>query len=187
MHVQLSKGLSLVTDTEKTLYIDYRNGVIYNKPQTEGKCAAFDMRVVDDSFVAAQTEIYGELQTLEQTSHGSNESLTTYKMMQGPRALLTKGVGDSSMNYFGLDFYPGFIKYLVNHKHEDYKKILEISMYNKSVAGINPLVELIEPSHLVQRFTGVVLEKQIKGERTVFIYTFENENTLRDRMISTCY
>ena len=188
IQVQLSTGFSIIKDTDKTLYIDYRKGTLYHQVIGERECTPFDIRMEQGGgFDAAQIEIYGELTVVEEPSHGVNESVKSYKVMKAPRALFTKGVGKSSIKYFGVDFYPGFINYLVDRQHRDYRRILEISEYNKSFSAINPLLEQLDPTLLVQRFTGVLLGLEERERHKAITFTIESEKKLRESLASRCF
>lgn len=185
--VHLSKGLSLIREGQKHLFIDYREAKLFQFNSDSSSCEAFDSQKEEESaFLKAQIDIYKELKIVNREVLSSNSGKVIYKIMKAPRALMTKIAGPRQLNYFGLTFRPGFTTYMVDQNHPLFTDIVEISDYNRELPGYHPLFEQLDPSLHASLFSGTPFEQNENEAVKKITFSLEREKAIRSILLSSC-
>ncbi len=66
--VKVAHGYVVVDEWERSIFIDYRNGALFNLPKESNDCQQFDISdsIQVDNFVLGQIDLFGEFKFIEE-------------------------------------------------------------------------------------------------------------------------
>lgn len=188
--VQVARGYVVVDGQERSLFIDYRNGLLFNLLKESNVCQQFDISnsTQGDNFVSGQIDLFGELKFIEEGNlqKEKDQRYSTAQVLYAPRAMMLRAVTAAIFEHFGITFTPGVTEYVVDQNHEDFDLLVEAAQYNASIGTVNPLILQLDITHLLSRFTGVPVRKKDKNEVTALSFVIGKEKELRELLPQQC-
>ncbi|TKB11581.1 hypothetical protein [Desulforhopalus sp. IMCC35007] len=179
----LAPGYTVIDDENRTLFIDYDHSLIHNLSKHLSSCSSFDLSVPEaqDSFAAAQEEIFAEVKIVEAGSKPAEmqNSLQAYTVLYAPRALLQRRVTEACLDRFGLRFVSEPVKFAVDKRRSDFADFAEMARQNTLGKTLNPLIYRLDLSHLLSRFGGLPVHSTGPGEAIEYSFSLEDETSLR--------
>jgi hypothetical protein len=189
-YYRLAPGYTVIDDENRTLFIDYDHGLIHNLLKQSSSCNSFDLFVVEgqDSFVAAQEEIFAEVKIVEEGGKPveMQNSLQPYSVFYAPRALFQRRVTGSSLNRFGLRFVAGPVKFVVDKGRSDFADLAKMARQNTLGKKLNPLIYRLDLSQLLSRFGGLPVHSTGPEGSIDYYFSMEEENSLRQLQQQNC-
>lgn len=187
---RIACGCVMSEDQERSLFIDYRNGVLFNLLKEKQVCMRFDL-VNDtwgDNFTVGKIDLFGEVKIIQDDrfQDGKERRYSMRKVIYAPRAMRLKGVSSARFEQFGVTFNPGFVEYLVDGNHDDFALFVEAAEYNAGMRECNPLIFQLDPTHLFLRLSGVPVQKKDTTGVTELSFSFEKEEVLRELLPQSC-
>lgn len=188
--VQVALGYVIVDEQERSLFIDYRSGVLFNLLKETHVCQQYDISnsTQGDDFVSGKIDLFGEFKFLEEGSfqEEKDQKYSTAKILYAPRAMILKGVTSASFKQFGMTFSPRVTEYAVDQNHGDFDLLIETAQYNAGIGELNPLIYQVDLTHLLSHFAGVPVRKREKNEVTALSFVIEKEEVLRELLPQQC-
>lgn len=189
--VKVARGYVVVDGgQERSLFIDYRNGLLFNLVKETDVCQQFDISNSThmDSFVSGQFDLFGEFKFLEEDKDEKekDQRYSTTEVLYAPRAMMLRSVTTASFEHFGISFTPGVTEYVVDQNHEDFDLLVEAAEYNANIRALNPLIFQLDLTYLFARFAGVPVRQKDKDGVTVLSFVMEEEKALRELLPQQC-
>lgn len=188
--VHVSHGYVVVDEQERSLFIDYRNGVLFNLQKETHVCQQYDISnsTQGDNFVSGKTDLFGEFRFIEEGKQEKekDQRYSTAQVLYAPRAMMLRGVTAASFEQFGITFSPKVTEYVVDQSHGGFDLFVEAAQYNAGIGAINPLLLQLDLTHLLSYFAGVPVQKKDKNEVTVLSFVIEEEEALRELLPQQC-
>lgn len=188
--VKVAHGYVVVDERQGALFIDYRNGVLFNLLKESNVCQQFDISnyTQGDNFVSGQIDLFGDFKFIEEgeDEKEKDQKYSTAKVQYAPRAMMLRGVTSASFEQFGITFTPRVTEYVVDQNHGDFDLFVEAAQYNAGIRELSPLVFQLDPTHLFMHFAGIPVRKREKNEVTVLSFATEKEKELREMLPQQC-
>lgn len=188
--VKVARGYVVVDEPEKSLFIDYKNGVLFNLLKENNVCQQFDISnsTQGDNFFSGQIDLFGEFKFIEEgkDEKEKDQRYSTAQVLYAPRAMMLRGVTVAIFEQFGITFTPGVTEYVVDQNHEGFDLFVEAAQYNAGIRALNPLIFQLDLTHLFLRFAGVPVRRRDKNEVTVLSFVIEEEKALRELLPQQC-
>lgn len=188
---RVASGYTIVDEPERTLFIDYDGGVFYNLSKETGVCRRFPLSYSGqkDTFAGAQFKKFAELtfQKEVQQKDQKKSHYSIYTVINGPQAMLHRGVVSPVLQQFGVSFTPGATTYRIDLKHAHFEPLLEMAQHNATAtAGLNPLIYQLDVTHLLSRFGGVPLRRIKRSEVASFSFSLSKKEVLAELLPPGC-
>ena len=187
---RLAPGYTVIDEDNRTLFIDYDSGQLYNLSKQSLVCSSFGLSAseLQDDFVAAQAGIFAEIKSVAERTEpaGTGDSLLFQTVLYAPRALLNKRVVEAHFDQFGMTFVPGAVEFLVDRKGTDFTEFAEMARNNALGKELNPLIYRLDISHSITRFGGLPVRSKGQELVTEYHFSFEEKKALHQLQQKRC-
>lgn len=188
--IRVESGLTAVLQQEMSIFIDYKNGVLYNQNGETGKCEQFllmhdaiEIDLAEDLEQKAlldRSKLFAEIDVLDSYYEGSKT------LLFGSTVNRMRRVASPVLRSYGVYFFPGRCDCKIRFFDGLDPQLLNIAREHEKYFSLNPLLRQIDVLGLIPYVGGVVVETNKRGVITKYSYELVKDGTIKKRLPKGC-